>query len=442
MLAFIQVLTSGIAIGCVYGLVALSFVLIYKATETVSFMQGDLLMLGAFAALALHLGLGWPLWLAAPVAVAAAGALGAALERLALRRAIGQPHLVAVLLTFGLGMMMRGGVASVPAAAQDTYRLPFAADTVAFGPLVLASSHLWVVGATFLLAGALAAFFHHTRTGRVLRACSEDARTAALLGWPVARMHTLAWALGAYTQAVLVRHGVPALLAVPAAVLAGALGGVLASLPARRLGGLYFGMSTLAFALIVEEGLARWESVTHGAAGMAVAAFGIFGWQATTTAAQALVSLAALLLALLACRRLLDLHHGRAWRAVRDDEAAAAACGISPAATKMQAFLVGGALSGLAGALYAHWIGFISPEQFGLVFSFELLMLAFIGGARRLAGAVWGALVIVAIPPTIALLRDLLPGEWARTAGLETVAFGAVIVAVVLLRPAGLAGKD
>ncbi|HNQ11338.1 MAG TPA: hypothetical protein PKM45_13010, partial [Giesbergeria sp.] len=59
-------------------------------------------------------------------------------------------------------------------------------------------------------------------------------------------------ALGAYTQAVLVRHGVPALLAVPAAVLAGALGGVLASLPARRLGGLYFGMSTLAFALIVE----------------------------------------------------------------------------------------------------------------------------------------------------------------------------------------------
>jgi len=249
-------------------------------------------------------------------------------------------------------------------------------------------------------------------------------------------------ALGAYTQAVLVRHGVPALLAVPAAVLAGALGGVLASLPARRLGGLYFGMSTLAFALIVEEGLARWESVTHGAAGMAVAAFGIFGWQATTTAAQALVSLAALLLALLACRRLLDLHHGRAWRAVRDDEAAAAACGISPAATKMQAFLVGGALSGLAGALYAHWIGFISPEQFGLVFSFELLMLAFIGGARRLAGAVWGALVIVAIPPTIALLRDLLPGEWARAAGLEMVAFGAVIVAVVLLRPAGLAGKD
>ena len=114
MLAFVQVLASGVAIGCVYGLVALSFVLIYKATETVSFMQGDLLMLGAFAALGLHAFAGWPLVAAAVAAVLAVGVLGAVLERAVLRRALGQPHLVAVLLTFGLGMMMRGGVASVP----------------------------------------------------------------------------------------------------------------------------------------------------------------------------------------------------------------------------------------------------------------------------------------------------------------------------------------
>jgi branched-chain amino acid transport system permease protein len=208
-------------------------------------------------------------------------------------------------------------------------------------------------------------------------------------------------ALGAYAQALLVARGVPAPLALPAAVAAGAIGGALASLPARRLGGLYFGMSTLAFALIVEEALARWESLTHGAAGLAVGAFAFAGWRADSTLAQAAVSVAALALALLACARLLASRHGRAWRAVRDDELAAAACGIDTDAAKMQAFVVGGALSGLAGGLYAHWIGFISPEQFGLVFSFELLMLAFIGGARRLAGAAWGALVIVAIPPLI-----------------------------------------
>lgn len=249
-------------------------------------------------------------------------------------------------------------------------------------------------------------------------------------------------ALGAYAQAVLVGHGLPALLALPLAAAVGALGGALASLPARRLGGLYFGMSTLAFALITEEALVRWESLTHGAAGMAVGAFTVAGWRADSSLAQALVSAAALGLALFACARLCASRHGRAWRAVRDDEAAAAACGIDPDRVRMQAFVVGGALSGLAGGLYAHWIGFISPEQFGLAFSFELLMLAFIGGARRLAGAVWGALVIVAIPQAIALLRDALPGDWARAAGLELLLFGAVIVAVVLLRPAGLAGGE
>ena len=178
MLSLIQVLTSGIAIGCVYGLVALSFVLIYKATETVSFMQGELLMVGAFAAVALNTGAGWPLWLAAVVAVAGLALLGAVLERFALRRAIGQPHLVAVLLTFGLGMMMRGGVTSVPAASHDIYRLPFADSVLQIGALALSLSHVLVIVATVLLAGVLAIFFRYTRAGLALRACSENARVA------------------------------------------------------------------------------------------------------------------------------------------------------------------------------------------------------------------------------------------------------------------------
>ena len=260
MLAFVQVLASGVAIGCVYGLVALSFVLIYKATETVSFMQGDLLMLGAFAALGLHAFAGWPLVVAAVVAVLAVGVLGAVLERTVLRRALGQPHLVAVLLTFELGMMMRGGVASVPAAAQDMHRLPFAADTLAIGPLVLATSHLWVVAATVLLAGLLAAFFRHTRTGLALRACSEDARSAALMGIPVARMHTLAWALGAALAAIAglllapvtfvhLNMGFIALKAFPAAVLGG-----LTSLPGALVAGVFLGVAEALAGLALPEG--------------------------------------------------------------------------------------------------------------------------------------------------------------------------------------------
>ncbi|ENO85401.1 branched-chain amino acid ABC transporter permease [Thauera linaloolentis] len=247
-------------------------------------------------------------------------------------------------------------------------------------------------------------------------------------------------ALGAYAQALLVQAGMAPLAALPFAILAGASGGALASLPAGRLGGLYFGMSTLAFALIVEEALVRWESLTHGAAGLVLPAFGVAGSTADTPAAQAALSIAALLAVLALCARLLRSRLGRAWRAVREDEAAAAACGIAPGTAKLRAFAVGGGLSGLAGGLYAHWIGFISPEQFGLMFSFELLMLAFIGGARHLSGAAWGALVVVAIPQLIAVLRDALPGDWARSAGLELVLFGAVVVGVVLLRPQGLAG--
>lgn len=260
MLSFLQVLSSGIAIGCVYGLVALSFVLVFKATETVSFMQGDLLMLGGFAGLALHRAAGWPLALAALGAVLAVALLGAGLERVALRRAIGQPHLVAVLLTFGLGMMMRGGVASVPAAAQDMYRLPFAADTLSAGPLVLAASHVWVVLATVVLVLLLALFFRHTRVGLALRACSEDARVAALMGVPVARMHTLAWALGAGLAAVAglllapitfvhLNMGFIALKAFPAAVLGG-----LTSLPGALAGGLFLGVVEALAGLVLPEG--------------------------------------------------------------------------------------------------------------------------------------------------------------------------------------------
>lgn len=248
-------------------------------------------------------------------------------------------------------------------------------------------------------------------------------------------------AVGAYVQTYLCLRGWPALLALPLALALGGAGGWFASLPARRLGGLYFGMSTLAFALIVEEVLVRWESVTRGSAGLAVPAFGAGGWTAGSPERQALVSLVALAVAFWCCRRLLASRIGRAWRAVRDDEVAAAACGIDPAEAKTRAFVAGGALSGLAGALYAHWIGFVSPEQFGLQLSFELLILAFVGGVRSLAGALWGAIVIVAIPQLLSPVRDILPAGLANAAGFDAIALGAVIVAVILFRPQGIAGR-
>ena len=125
---------------------------------------------------------------------------------------------------------------------------------------------------------------------------------------------------------------------------------------------------------------------------------------------------------------------------MRDDEVAAAAVGIDCGALRSLAFVLGAGMAGLAGALYAHWLAYLSPEQFGLQLSFELLMLVFIGGVGRLSGAIWGAAVFVALPQLIALATDLLPARWAAASGTETMAFGVLIVLIILLRPGGIAG--
>lgn len=259
---FAQVLLSGIATGCVYGLVALSFVLIFKSTGVVSFMQGELLMVGAFVAVLLVEWAAWPMPWAAAAAVLALFVLGALLERSVLRRALGRSHLTAVLLTFGLGLALRGAVTMVPQATHGLHRLELPVQGVlSVGPLQLASEHLVVIVATALMAALLAAFFQWTRAGLALRACSEDAATAALMGVSPNAMHTLAWALGAalagYAGVLLAPvtlvhpgMGLIALKAFPAAVIGG-----LGSLPGALAGGLFVGVLEALAGLYLPEGV-------------------------------------------------------------------------------------------------------------------------------------------------------------------------------------------
>jgi len=252
--------------------------------------------------------------------------------------------------------------------------------------------------------------------------------------------HGAMMAVGAYVQAGLVSIGMPSPLALLPAMAAGGLLGLLASLPGRRLGGLAFGMSTLAMALIVEELLVRLVPWTGGAAGRVVPPFVIGPWTLGAPGGQAALSVAMLVLAWLVCRRLIRSRLGRAWRASREDESAAAAIGVSAGAVRQQAFAAGGVLGALAGALSAHWLGYLSPEQFGLGLSFELLMMVFVGGVRAPTGAVLGGLVMVALPQLIAPRRGAVPALGSGAAGLELLLFGAVLVLIVLARPAGLAG--
>ena len=257
-------LIAGCATGCVYGLVALSFVLIYKATSAVSFMQGELLMLGAFIVLAFHHAAGWPLPLALLGSIICMGLLGAGLERTLLHQALGQPHLTAVLLTFGCGLILRGAVLAVPEANQTLYPFPLpelqANKIFYLGKTILPAPHLYVMLATLLVTACLYILFHHTRIGLGLRACAENPHAASLCGVPIRSMHTLAWALGSALAAIAgillapltfvhLDMGLIALKAFPAAVLGG-----LVSLPGALAGGLIIGLAETLCGLFLPEG--------------------------------------------------------------------------------------------------------------------------------------------------------------------------------------------
>ena len=118
-MALLQLTISGIALGCIYALIALGFVLIYKATETVNFAQGELMMLGAFAGLVLMEVVGLPFWLAALLAAIGMVGFGVLVERLVIRPILGQPQFTVVMLTIGLGYISRGLISMIPGFGTD-----------------------------------------------------------------------------------------------------------------------------------------------------------------------------------------------------------------------------------------------------------------------------------------------------------------------------------
>lgn len=157
----LQLVISGSAQGCIYGLIALGFVLIYKATETLTFAQGDLMMLGAFAGLMFMIWLGFPYWLAVPSTILAMALFGALAERLVIRPVLGQPAFSIVMLTIGLAYCIRGLVTMIPAIGTETLTLPAPYKDLAMriGGLALPYAELVVIGATVLLLGVLYAMF-------------------------------------------------------------------------------------------------------------------------------------------------------------------------------------------------------------------------------------------------------------------------------------------
>jgi len=278
--------------------------------------------------------------------------------------------------------------------------------------------------------------------------------------------HAAFLAIGAYTTAYLQQFNVPfPIYFLAAGLLTGVIGAIV-GFPALRLQGIYLVIATISFAFIVEEILARWESVTHGNEGMRIKTIQLFGTQVSRDSpAFYFLCLAVLVLTIVGALNLLRSPTGRAFVAIRDSETAARSLGINVALYKVKSFAISAAITGFAGCLFAHKLSFISPEMFTLQLSIEFIIVILIGGTFSLHGAVLGAIFVVMIDPFLTYLKDDMPGAighfaallgagatratqiqdsvaaFASANGLKGAIYGIIIILFVLFEPLGLYGR-
>ncbi|MGL9620460.1 branched-chain amino acid ABC transporter permease [Bradyrhizobium sp. U531] len=278
--------------------------------------------------------------------------------------------------------------------------------------------------------------------------------------------HAAFLAIGAYTAAYLQKYNVPfPVYFLAAGVLTGLIGAMV-GFPALRLTGIYLVIATISFALIVEEILARWESVTNGNEGMRVKTLSLFGVTVPRDSPTFYyLCVAVLVLTIVGTLNLLRSPTGRAFVAIRDSETAARSMGVNVALYKVKSFAISAAITGFAGVLFAHKLSFISPEMFTLQLSIEFIIVILIGGTFSLHGAVLGAIFIVMIDPFLTYLKDDMPGiiagiaatfgagpatagnikstvaAFASLNGLKGAIYGIIIVLFVLFEPLGLYGR-
>ncbi len=247
---FIQLIVSGLASGCVYGLIALGFVLIYKATEVVNFAQGDFMMLGAFICVGFANTdfMGLDFWLAVPLSILAMGVFGYLFDWGVLRRMAGQSQVSIVILTIALGFILRFVAGNIWSHDPVSLETPFAGKDFRLSGIVLGFDEIAIIITTLTLTLGLYLFFSKTKLGVAMQAASQNQLAAYYMGIPVKRIQSLVWALSGMLAAVagilFASRGAidpsAGLLGIKA-FAAAAIGGF-GSLPGALLGGLIIGL--------------------------------------------------------------------------------------------------------------------------------------------------------------------------------------------------------
>jgi branched-chain amino acid transport system permease protein len=249
MTAFLQLLFQGFALGCIYALVALGFTVIYRASKVINFAQGSLLLVGAYLISVLATGLNLPFALAVIAAIALLAAAGALFQMTVLRRLLGQPVFVLVMITIGLSIVID---AAIPAIFGGNARIlgdPWGASAVNVGGVTFNWVRIWTVVCTVLILALYFVFDRFSRYGLAMRATAADEEAALAVGVPVRRVYALTWAIAGGVAAVggLFLAGFPnsvdpslgnvSLRAFPAIILGG-----LDSPPGAVVGGIAIGI--------------------------------------------------------------------------------------------------------------------------------------------------------------------------------------------------------
>jgi branched-chain amino acid transport system permease protein len=252
-------------------------------------------------------------------------------------------------------------------------------------------------------------------------------------------------AIGAYCSAIMTsKCSVPFLIALPLAGAITMVAGLLVGIPSLRLKGLYLAITTFAFGFIVEHVANSWSSLTNGSQGMVVPPVEIFGVSFDTDRSFFFIVFPVTAFAIIFARNLVRSRPGRAWIAIRDQDIAAQAIGISLLWYKLSSFAVSSFYAGIAGALFAHYLMYIGPGHFELLVSVQYLAMIIVGGLGSILGSIFGAIFMTLLPEILKFLPDLLRGSYPviveRFADINLILYGLIIILFILKEPKGLYG--
>jgi len=240
--------------------------------------------------------------------------------------------------------------------------------------------------------------------------------------------HAGFFALGAYASTILVgEFGWPPLAALVAGAVGVALLAVMIARPIMKLKGHYLAMGTLGMGVVISIVLDQEVELTGGPDGMPVDAFTLFGWEPAGEMAWYWIVSGLLLVSVWLALNLINSPIGRALRAVHGSEVAAAVAGVDVARYKVRVFVVSTVFASIAGSVFAHYSGFITPSEASFLHSIELVTMVVLGGLASIFGAVVGAAILTTLPQLLAFLHDF-----------EMLVFGAILIGTMIFMRKGL----